>query len=228
MRWSEHLPEAIPGLAAVFYSALPGTVARPAQRRLAAAVDRALPADAVLVVDAGCGPGWLAIALADLRPAVRVVGVDLSATMVRIARRNARGRANLEIRCENASAMSLAEGTVDQVVSAESMHHWRDALAVLDEFHRVLRPGGRAWIFDGRDDFAPDDLAGFTIWGRRPPPAPARWLARRILSVHGFSAADWCTYVPGLVGRSRFGAGQIEEFGIYRRLELVKPAGARR
>jgi SAM-dependent methyltransferase len=224
MRWSEHLPEAIPGLAASFYSALPGRLARPAQHRLAEAVDAVLPGEARLVLDVGCGPGWLAIALADRRPRLHVVAVDLSPAMVRICRRHARGRANLDIRCEHAAALSLPDEAVDMIVSSEAMHHWRAPVAILDEFHRVLRPGGRAWIFDGRSDFTPRELAGFTPCGERTPPAPARWLLRCVLTVHGFSAADWRDYVPELVRRSRFGAGRIEPHGMYRRLELVKAA----
>ncbi len=68
MRLSQYLPEAIPGPAAVLYSLVPGNLGRPAQRRLAAAVHQALPADARLVVDVGCGAGM------DLLLAARAVG----------------------------------------------------------------------------------------------------------------------------------------------------------
>jgi SAM-dependent methyltransferase len=198
-----------------------GNLGRPAQRRLAAAVHHVLPIDARLVVDVGCGPGWLAIELARQRPTLNVVAVDLSSMMVRIARFNAHGQNTVDVRCENAASMSLENGAADMIVSAESMHHWRTPVAVLDEFYRVLRPGGRAWIFDGRSDFAPDDLKGFTVFRERPP-APVRAIMRGILSVHGFSRTDWQMHVPSLVQQSGFKTGRIEPFGMYRRVELVK------
>lgn len=226
MRVSESLPEAISGPAAHLYSLVSGALGRPAQRAIAAAVYDALPEDAKLVVDVGCGPGWLAIELAHMRPVLPVVAIDLSPTMVQIAGRNAAALGNVEVRCENAAALSLADGTADMVVSAESMHHWRDPVAVLDELHRVLRAGGRAWIFDGRSDFTGDELRCFTPFGNRAPPAIVQAVMRRVLAIHGFSRDDWEGHVPDLVGRSRFGAGRVEPFGPYRRLELVKQATA--
>ena len=91
----------------------------------------------------------------------------------------------------------------------------------------MLKPGGVAWIFDGRDDFSPEELQAWL--GRTIP----RWLPRRIadiprrvLSLHGFDRRGWEEDVPRLVGRSRFGRGETEKLGIYRRLILRKPAVA--
>jgi SAM-dependent methyltransferase len=222
MRLSQYLPEAIPGPAAVLYSLVVGNLYRPAQRRLATEVHKALPADARLVIDVGCGPGWLAIELARQRPKLHVVAVDLSRMMAQICRFNARGQGNVDVRRENAASMSLENDAADMIVSAESMHHWRDPVSILDEFHRVLRPGGRAWIFDGRGDFTADELKGFTVFGDRRPPALVRAIMRGVLRVHGFSRTDWERHVPDLVRRSRFRAGRIEPLGMYRRLELLK------
>ena len=41
------------------------------------------------VLDVGCGPGDLALRLAELRPGLQVVGIDISADMVRLASRQA-------------------------------------------------------------------------------------------------------------------------------------------
>ncbi len=225
MRLSEWLPEAITGPPAVFYSNVPGRLLGPAQRKLGEMVDQVLPADARLAVDVGCGPGRLAIEIARRRPGMKVVAVDLSPTMVRIAGRNGRDLPNLEVRCENAARMSAADGSADMIVSAESMHHWRQPVAVLDEFYRVLRPSGRAWIFDGRDDFAPEELRGWTLWGEGVLPRPAAAVMRVILRTHGFPQDLWQNHVPALVRQSRFGTGTIEPFAMYRRVELLRPAG---
>ena len=148
VRLSQILPEGIPGPGAWFYSNVPGRIFRSAQDRLATMVDEFLPEDARMVIDIGSGPGSLSIGIARRRPGLRVLGVDLSGTMVRIARNNAGALSNLEFRQENAAELSAEDGSADMVVSSVAMHHWRKPVQVLDEFHRVLRPGGTACIFD--------------------------------------------------------------------------------
>jgi ubiquinone/menaquinone biosynthesis C-methylase UbiE len=223
IRLSQILPEGIPGPAAYFYSNVPGRIFRSAQDRLSTMVDEFLPEDAHLVIDVGSGPGSLSIGIARRRPGLRVVGVDLSGTMVRIARQNAGALSNLEFRQENAAELSAEDGSADMIVSSESMHHWREPVAVLDEFHRVLRPGGRAWIFDGRDDFSEADQKE---WFSGSPALlktkPALAVQRTILRTHGFTPEEWESLVPSLAEQSRFRGGEIETLGIYRRLELVR------
>ena len=227
VRLSQILPEGIPGPVAYFYSNVPGRIFRSAQDRLATLVDEFLPDDARMVIDVGSGPGSLSIGIARRRPGLRVVGVDLSGTMIRIARKNAGALSNLEFRQENAAELSAEDGAADMIVSSESMHHWRKPVAVLDEFHRVLRPGGRAWIVDGRDDFSEADQKA---WFSESPfwlkTRPALALQRTILRTHGFISSEWESLIPSLVSQSRFGAGRIETLGIYRRLELVRTESA--
>jgi len=147
--------------------------------------------------------------------------------MIRIARKNAGALPNLEFRQENAAELSAEDGSADMIVSAESMHHWRKPVAVLDEFHRVLRPGGRVWIFDGRDDFnEADQKEWFSGSPALLKTKPALALQRRILRTHGFTPSEWESLVPSLVGQSRFGEGRIETLGIYRHLELLRRESA--
>jgi ubiquinone/menaquinone biosynthesis C-methylase UbiE len=226
-RLSQILPEGIPGPGAWFYSNVPGRIFRSAQDRLATMVDEVLPEDARLVIDVGSGPGSLSIGIARRRPGLRVLGVDLSGTMIRIARKNAGALSNLEFRQENAARLSAEDGSADMIVSSESMHHWRQPVAVLDEFHRVLRSGGRAWIFDGRDDFSErDQQEWFSELPSLLKTRPALVLQRTILRTHGFTPSEWESHVPSLVKQSRFGEGSIEALGIYRRLELVRRESA--
>ena len=223
IRLSQILPEGIPGPGAWFYSNVPGRIFRSAQDRLATMVDEFLPEDARMVIDVGSGPGSLSSGIARRRPGLRVLGVDLSGTMVRIARKNAGALSNLEFRQENAAQLSAEDGAADLIVSSEAMHHWRQPVAVLDEFHRVLRSGGRAWIFDGRDDFSEADQK---VWFSQAPSLlktrAALAIQRTILRTHGFTPSEWESHVPALVEQSRFGEGSIEILGIYRRLELVR------
>jgi ubiquinone/menaquinone biosynthesis C-methylase UbiE len=108
-------------------------------------------------VDLGCGPGHLAIKLAQLACGFRVTGVDLSDEMLAQAEGHAR-QAGLGDRvsfCQgDAARIPFPDGSLDLVVSTLSLHHWSDPVAVLDEIARVLRPGGAFLVFDLRRDLA--------------------------------------------------------------------------
>jgi ubiquinone/menaquinone biosynthesis C-methylase UbiE len=105
------------------------------------------------VLDVGAGPGTLALEIARRQPSLEVVGVDISPEMLAIARANAQregldGRVRFET--GDAARLPFADRSFDLVVSTLSLHHWPDLAASLRELHRVLRPGGRAWLYDVR------------------------------------------------------------------------------
>lgn len=103
------------------------------------------------VLDLGTGPGFLAVQLARLRPAMRVVGLDLASHMAKRARQQA-VRAGLNGRGfwpqADGHSLPFADGSFDLVMSSFSMHHWQDPLRVLNEMARVLVPGGRYCVAD--------------------------------------------------------------------------------
>jgi len=105
--------------------------------------------------DLGCGPGHLAIKLAQAAPDLQVTGIDLSDEMLVEAERYAR-RSGLEDRIAfkqgNAAQIPFPDASLDLVVSTLSLHHWSDPVGVLDEIARVLRPGGSFLVFDLRRD----------------------------------------------------------------------------
>jgi len=108
-------------------------------------------------VDLGCGPGHLAVKLAQLASGLRVTGLDLSDGMLARAEGRARqaGLGDRVLFCQgDAAQIPFPDGSLDLVVSTLSLHHWRDPVAVLDEIARVLRPGGAYLVFDLRRDVA--------------------------------------------------------------------------
>jgi ubiquinone/menaquinone biosynthesis C-methylase UbiE len=109
-------------------------------------------------VDLGCGPGHLAVRLAQAAPGLKVIGVDLAPGMLaageeRAARAGVADR--VVFRRGDAADIPLPGESVDLVVSTLSLHHWSDPLAVLNEVARVLRPGGSYLIVDLRRDLGP-------------------------------------------------------------------------
>ena len=105
------------------------------------------------VLDAGTGPGTLVRELARSLPGLQVYGIDLSEDMIGLARAHAR-REQLEERVHFASGdvahLPYPDQSFDVVVSTISMHHWSELEQPLRELYRVLRPGGRLWIYDFR------------------------------------------------------------------------------
>jgi ubiquinone/menaquinone biosynthesis C-methylase UbiE len=102
------------------------------------------------VLDVGAGTGLLA--LAAVRQAGDVVAVDVSAAMCARLEVNAReqGVANLRVLEASATALPIADGSVDAVVSNYCFHHLDDDAkrVALHEAMRVLRPGGRIAFAD--------------------------------------------------------------------------------
>jgi SAM-dependent methyltransferase len=112
---------------------------------------------AAKLLEVGCGPGHLSIRLARGH-GLDVTGLDLDPAMIERARANAahesesRGRAPTFI-VGDVAALPFADASFDFAVSTFSMHHWSDPAAGLREIHRVLRPGGRALIWDLQPGF---------------------------------------------------------------------------
>ncbi len=87
-----------------------------------------------LAWDAGCGSGQMSALLAEHFDLV--VATDASAEQLAHATRGAR----IEFRCERAERTSLADASVDLIVSAQAAH-WFDLPAFYAEVRRVAREG---------------------------------------------------------------------------------------
>jgi ubiquinone/menaquinone biosynthesis C-methylase UbiE len=122
-----------------------------------AAVASAFAPDGARVLEAGCGPGHLSIRLAR-QHGLDTTGLDLDPAMIERARANA-DRAGDERQPSflvgDVASMPFSDGSFDLVVSTLSMHHWANPTAGLAEIDRVLRPGGRALVWDFRQGFLP-------------------------------------------------------------------------
>ena len=140
-------PEAIPMPAAYFYSAIPANLLKEPQSQLARDISET--AGRGILVDLGSGTGHLAIEIAKRSPELKVYGIDLSSTMVKIASKHARDVNNVQFEMCNAAELPFEDNSVDFVVSTGSLHHWREPLKVFNECYRVLKGGGEAWIYDG-------------------------------------------------------------------------------
>jgi SAM-dependent methyltransferase len=143
---------------AVVYDALSRLLLGPLVKRIAADVAAVAPAGA-RILEVGCGPGHLSIRLAR-HHGFDVTGLDLDPAMIARARANADRPGNRDQRrpsllVGDVAALAFPGRSFDLVVSTLSMHHWADPAAGLAEIGRVLRPGGRALIWDFRPGVRP-------------------------------------------------------------------------
>jgi ubiquinone/menaquinone biosynthesis C-methylase UbiE len=103
------------------------------------------------VLDLGIGPGTSALEMWRAAPDRRHVGLDLSAPMLRRARRRARAL-GLDLPLVRADALRLPfrEGTLDGATGHSFLYLLDDATAALCEVRRVLRPGGGVAFLEPR------------------------------------------------------------------------------
>jgi ubiquinone/menaquinone biosynthesis C-methylase UbiE len=120
-------------------------------RALAARLRELLPQGGEML-EVAPGPGYFAIEMAKGR-AYRVTGLDISRTMVELARKNA-AEAGVEVDfCEgNASAMPFPDESFDLLACSAAFKNFSEPQQALQEMYRVLRPGGTALILDLRKD----------------------------------------------------------------------------
>ena len=138
-------------------------------RRVAADLAGSLPPGARLL-DVGAGPGYLLAHLKRQRPDLRLFGVDLDYGMIRRApfrKAPARGAAPLLL-VGDAMALPFPPGAFQQVLATMSLHIWPRRAAGLQEMARVLRPGGRAWIYEMNREAAPAHVKAFAQEARLP------------------------------------------------------------
>jgi FkbM family methyltransferase len=113
--------------------------------QLAALASAGFPMRRDLAIDFGCGAGRLSRALAGHFG--RVIGLDVSPSMIAAARRLNADVANVEFR-ENRGAKlaGIEDASVDLVFSHITLQHIPTTLALgyVEEFLRVLAPGGVA------------------------------------------------------------------------------------
>jgi ubiquinone/menaquinone biosynthesis C-methylase UbiE len=100
------------------------------------------------VLEVAPGPGYFAIEMAE-GGAYRVTGLDISRTMVELARTNA-AEAGVEVDFHQggASAMPFADDSFDLLTCSAAFKNFSEPHKALEEMYRVLRPGGTALVVD--------------------------------------------------------------------------------
>jgi ubiquinone/menaquinone biosynthesis C-methylase UbiE len=146
-------PQAILGPVALLYEKLvPGGLCD-FYRQVALEITSSVKAGKVL--DVGTGPGHLLVEITRCNPNLELVGLDLSPSMLKIAKKlTGQYKMPVQLVRGNVRSLPFSDDTFDLVVSTLSFHHWRDPAEGIRQCLRVTVPGGRCWIYDLRTDVA--------------------------------------------------------------------------
>lgn len=135
------------------------------------AMERAAVREGERVLDVGCGAGETTLELGR-RVGVRgaVLGIDISAPMLEVARRSAEAEGRSQITFENVDAQTAElPGPFDLVYSRFGVMFFADPVAAFANLRRALRP-------DGRLGFVCWRALGENPWMRVPMQAAAQLL----------------------------------------------------
>lgn len=171
------------------------------------------------VLEVAPGPGYLAIEMA--RRGFALTGLDVSRTLVEIAAANAAASGvEVSFREGNAAEMPFEDDSFDLLVCQAAFKNFAQPGRVLDEFHRVLRPGAVAIVDDMRHEASGAEIAreveGMEL-GRSSAlmtRAILAWLRRRAHSTAQFER---------LVAAGPFRTCEIVTDGISMEVRLRKP-----
>lgn len=108
-----------------------------------------------IALEIGPGPGYLGLEWLKNTQETLLKGLDISADMITVAKRNAEEYGLAErVKYVQGSGSELPfdDNTFDAVFTNGSLHEWSEPKKTLDEIYRVLKPNGKYLISDLRRD----------------------------------------------------------------------------
>jgi SAM-dependent methyltransferase len=144
-------------------------------------------------LEVGCGTGGLLVAAA--RAGMTIVGVDIAARWLVVARRRLADHGlSVPLVAASADRLPWPDGHFDTVVADSVLEHLDDAGAAVREWTRVLHPGGRLLVWSPNRYALTTDphlcLWGLGLMPRAWLPRYLRLRGRRAWSPRTLSAAE--------------------------------------
>ncbi len=96
------------------------------------------------ILDVGCGPGSITLGLAEIASEGQVTGIDFAASQIELAKAQTESAKikNVEFQTGSCYELPFEDGMFDRVFSHALMEHLTEPHKAIQEFKRVLKPGG--------------------------------------------------------------------------------------
>lgn len=172
------------------------------------------------ILEVAPGPGYSSIELAGTGD-YTVTGLDISASFVQIARQQAaEAGVQVDFRHGNVSAMPFEDASFDFIVCCAAFKNFSDPVGALREMHRVLRPGGRAYINDLRRDLSKEAVDADVARMHLGPVnrAITRYVLRSVLPRRAYDKRQFAA----LISHTDFRTFDIQETPLSLVIELNK------
>jgi ubiquinone/menaquinone biosynthesis C-methylase UbiE len=172
------------------------------------------------ILEVAPGPGYLAIELARLGT-YQVVGLDISASFVQIARAKAeQAGVAAEFHHGDAAHMPFGADSFDFIICRAAFKNFSEPVQALRELHRTLKLGGTALIIDLRGDASPEDIR--TAVGNMGLSAINRlltqWAFKQFLLKNAYTGEE----IQQMVAQTPFAGCDIREDSIGMQIWLEK------
>ena len=101
-----------------------------------------------IVADLGCGSGYFAVPIS--REVKKVYGIDVQREMLDFFEQKIQSQkiGNIELLLSKDDKIPLEDGSVDLLITVNTLHEFRDKDKIIGEMRRVLRDEGNAVVID--------------------------------------------------------------------------------
>ena len=106
------------------------------------------------VLEAGCGSGWLTLAMA--QRGAQATGLDISEQALTVGRNYYESireevDGSVTYKVADLNALELEPDSLDVIAVCGALHHLPQAQHTVSEFYKALKPGGLLWVSDITD-----------------------------------------------------------------------------
>jgi ubiquinone/menaquinone biosynthesis C-methylase UbiE len=107
---------------------------------------------ATRILDLACGPGFITQRIHDEVPEAKITGVDLNATLLKVAKSNVNSsQSKVQFVEADCTKLPFEDHSFDFIYARLLFQHLKDPDAAVREIRRVLVPGGRVLLMDVDD-----------------------------------------------------------------------------
>jgi ubiquinone/menaquinone biosynthesis C-methylase UbiE len=158
------------------------------------------------ILDIGTGPGFMLKELHELNPGLKLYGLDISESVVQIARSNlkALGIEPLVFHGDIQEA-PFKDNFFDLVTCSNSLSYWPAPIGGINEIYRILKSNGKAVLFEPYKEFDFDKIEE-AIDNTLKQASPVR---RKLVKIFHKFALNW----GYLLGLKLYSAKDYEDFG---------------